>query len=114
MSFSVTDGEQFNALVQVTGCATRPSQIIRCRSADRKTKAQFKPTVQGPNLYNMRLTAKGLSAVVTGAEQPQAEVVTVILYQGTSTERVDAIGDVNPCKAPGAPSGTSLVCVEKQ
>ena len=106
----VVDSGQFDATVAVTGCAKMEgSGKIRCRSADHKTKASFKPTAQGPYVYNVFVVGKRLSSAATGTFQPAGPEVLAIFSQ-QAFPRSDVIGNVEPCKQVGK---TSLNCREK-
>ena len=105
VSVDILDNGQFNANLPLTGCQLRAHGRLRCLSADRKTRARFFPTKQGPFIYNVFLTTKGLSPAVTGNAQPAGPVVVRI--NQTSFSRVDLISQCN------APSGKKFIsCLE--
>lgn len=109
VSVTVTDSGQFDATVLLTGCtatSTTAGTQVRCRSADRRIKAKFYPTAQGPFLYNMVLSVRRLPDTVTGAQQPVGPVM-VVLHQGVAIDRPDVI---YACQAKNS---KKLVCREK-
>ena len=110
VTLRVVDSGQFDATVAVTGCKKMlGSGKIRCQSADHKTKASFKPTAQGPYVYNVFVVAKRLPNAATGTLQPVGPEVLAIFTQ-QAFPRSDVIGNVKRCK----PVGTAgLNCREK-
>lgn len=105
VSLSLSDGGQFVAEVPITGCRLKPAERVICKSLDRRVRAVFLPTAQGPFIYNMRVSVRRLSDAVTGTAQPVGPV-SVELHQ-PGADRPDVI---SVCK----PFGTvKLVCRER-
>jgi hypothetical protein len=105
VSLSISDSGQFVAEVPITGCTLKQAERVICRSLDRRVRAVFLPTPQGPFIYNMRVSARRLSDTVTGLAQPVGPV-SVELHQ-PGADRPDVI---STCK----PFGTiKLVCRER-
>lgn len=105
---TVTDATMtgFDTTINLTGCRAIGSRgKIGCKSADRKTRATFSPTRQGPYIYNVYIRVLSQSELETGTTQSTGEV-TVTLQQGLIT-RVDTI---SACEQRGA---TRLTCVER-
>lgn len=98
VSVQVTDSGDFDAVRTLTNCVER-REFIRCRSADRRTRATFFFRPRGPFLYTMRLTMTGLPQTQTGAAAPQGPVA-VVIDQAPAT-RGDVIGDRSPCRLRG-------------
>lgn len=111
VTLTLTDGVAFNAEVALTGCRSTsgtPLNLVKitCRSGDRNVRARFVPTRQGPLVYNMRVSARGLPASVTGTVPPSGPV-TVTVHQTPTIDRADVITN---CQARAA---TTLICRER-
>jgi hypothetical protein len=76
-----------------------------CRTADRRRRATFEPSRQGPFLYKMRLYASNLSPLDTGASQPAGSVSVVLRYGA-----LDRADDISACRPKQA---STLRCVER-
>ena len=102
VALEISDGAQFDVVLQLTGCRLTSSEGVRCRSADGKVRANFVATAQGPWIYNMRASARRLPDTLTGTALPVGPV-SVELHQ-PGADRPDVISDC-------APDGlTTLVC----
>ncbi len=106
VSVQIIDNGQFNLTLPLTGCQLRAHGRIRCLSVDRRTRARFFPTKQGPFIYNVQVSAKSLSSTETGSVQPSGPVV-VSINQSGGPSRVDLISD---CSAPAGKK--YLSCLE--
>ncbi len=76
----VTDGGEFDVTIDLTGCQPRASERVTCRSVDRKVRAKFLASKQGPFLYNIWVTARRLSELETGDLQPIGPVTVRLRY----------------------------------
>jgi hypothetical protein len=89
----VRDAGSFDVTLPITGCQAIGSRgYVRCISSN--VRARFRPTRQGPLIYNVVLVARNLSELQTGTVAPVGPVV-VDLVQGAVT-RTDDISDCNP------------------
>jgi len=107
MTVRVTDSADFDAERTLTNCVVR-KLFVRCRSADKRTRALFHFRPRGPYLYTMRLTMHGLSAAQTGGPNPVGPL-TVTIDQNPGV-RSDVIGDFAACQPRGR---NQLWCSEK-
>jgi len=107
VSVQVSDSGDFDVTRTLTNCVEKRA-LIRCLSADRRTKANFLYRPRGPYLYTMLLTLSGVEASETGPSLPLGPA-TVVLNQGLAT-RTDTIGDFTACKPLGK---WNLFCRER-
>ena len=82
----------------------RVGSSISCRTVDRRRRATFHPSGQGPFLYRARISARNLSPLEIGV--PPTGPITVTLRHGV-IDRVDGIGNCQPSRATG------LACIER-
>ncbi len=113
-SLRVQDSAGFDVTLPLSGCALKgPHQKIVCRSVDRNIRAVFRPTRQGPLVFNSRVSARRLADSVTGTTALAAPV-TVTLSQGTTadplTATVHRLDEIGHCKQP---RDHKLACIER-
>jgi hypothetical protein len=107
----VLDSGVFDVTFTLTNCSVKvPTLKIVCRSLDRAVKGIFKPTRQGPFVYNMVAVAKRLPVMVTGAALPVGPSAFLLMDQG-GYPRSDEIGDVHVCTSDG---DRELKCRERR
>ncbi len=100
ISVRVQDSRSFDATWSFPPCRrVGGAGRIDCRSADRRRRASFQPSGQGPFLYRVRLSATNLSPLDTGAD-PLTGPVTVTLSHGP-IDRDDSIAACAPSRANG-------------
>jgi len=95
----------FDAAWTFPPCALVGTDRLVCRTTDRRRRATFQPSRQGPFLYKMRLSATNLSPLDTGGTQP-AGPVSVVLRHGA----LDRADDISACRPKQA---TGLRCLER-
>jgi hypothetical protein len=100
---SATGG--FDAAWTFPPCALVGTDRLVCRTADRRRRATFQPSYQGPFLYKMRLSATNLGPLDTGGTQPGGPV-SVALRHGA----LDRADDISACRPKQA---SVLRCVER-
>ena len=100
----------FDVTLNLTGCLAkgRTGARIVCKSDDGNTRAAFRPTRQGPYIYNARMVRKNIGDAETGVQQPTGPV-QVTLEQDAISRR-DIIGDLEVCRQQ---AHTRLTCIER-
>lgn len=116
VSVRVVDSGGFDVTLPLSGCTLRGlKKRIVCLSNDRKIRAVFRPTRQGPHIYNGRVVGRQLSDAVTGAS-PSAGPVTVTVEHATTadplTPTITRVDDISDCTARGA-GLFKLTCIER-
>jgi hypothetical protein len=86
-------------------CRQLGSGRVVCRSSDRRRKATFQPSRQGPFIYKLRVTAADLTPTDTGTTAPVGPVSVVLGH--AARERADEIDHCRPSRASG------VRCVER-
>lgn len=108
---TMKDQAAFNVTRTLTNCQLRGTGgRIFCLSVDRKVRATFQPTRQGPFLYNVAVSFVRLETPDTGATPPVGPM-DVILEEGPVLDRIDRIGDLAICRSP-APGPRAIGCRE--
>ena len=74
----------------LTGCG-RLRRGFRCRSEDKSVVCQFRAS-DNPGVFRMNLTAKRLSAEITGAGQPRGPI-SVLFSDGGGVDRPGVLAD---------------------
>ena len=107
----ISDASNFSATVQLSSCSEKSvGGKIGCFSADRKTKATFRPQNYSSSVYDMKTTMARLDAATTGAgplvEPMQVALTTAGFY------RVGRLGETTPGACKLNKTQTTLRCKE--
>lgn len=103
VAIGVSAAPSFAAVVTLTGCASHGNRgAIRCRSADGRVRARFRPLDGAPEIHRAMVSVRRLPASETGAVAPMGPIA--IELQQRAVVRPHTL---TACRTPSA---RTLVC----